>query len=366
MVLLVTGGNGYIGSHTVLQLLKESKEESKIVIVDNLSNSRPLIFARLCQVAIQTEKHIELEHCDMLNQNQLNKVFVKHNVTKIIHFAALKDVKESIEFPLKYYHHNLTMMVNLLECMEQHDVKKLVFSSSATVYGGSPHTTFQEPLQEDMYNPSTGQSLGPVHCAYARTKRYIEEMLHDVTRVHKDWSVVVLRYFNPVGACPEHGIGEWSVSHCKNVVPIILSMAKKQQQQQQQQEEEEKQTTFKIFGADYDTKDGTCERDYIHVLDLANGHVAALQHLNTFQGELHTFNLGTGHPTSVKMLLEVSEMVTGQPIAYTIENRRPGDLPVVYAKPDLANEVLHWSAQYSLEKMIQDAWQWELVKNLNG
>ena len=328
MKILVTGGAGYIGSHTCLELLKNGWE---VVVVDNLANSKKESLKRVQELAGKT---LTFYQVDLLDRQSLDAVFSVSPVEAVIHFAGLKAVSESVDIPLRYYHNNVTGTLVLCEVMTKYKVKNLVFSSSATVYG-DPHKV---PITEDFPLSATNP--------YGRTKLMIEEILRDLHRSDSAWNVALLRYFNPVGAHPSGRIGEDPNGIPNNLLPYISQVAVG------------KLPVLSIFGNDYPTPDGTGVRDYIHVVDLAIGHVKALEKLATHPG-IMTCNLGTGHGYSVLEMVSAFEKASGKTIPYRIEGRRPGDIAECYADPCLAKEELGWSARRGIDEMCADAWKWQ-------
>ncbi|MCK4640291.1 MAG: UDP-glucose 4-epimerase GalE [Candidatus Marinimicrobia bacterium] len=328
MKILVTGGAGYIGSHTCLELLRSGFD---VVVVDNLSNSSEESLRRVQEI---TGKTLEFHKVDLLNKTHLVKVFDKHQFDSVIHFAGLKAVGESVNIPLKYYHNNLTGTVTLCEVMAKYNVKNIVFSSSATVYG-EPHTV---PITEDFPTSATNP--------YGRTKLFIEEILKDLYVSDNNWNVVLLRYFNPVGAHHSGRIGEDPKGIPNNLMPFISQVAVG------------KLKELSVFGNDYPTTDGTGVRDYIHVVDLALGHVRALQKL-IGQSGVHIYNLGTGRGYSVLEMISAFEKVSGRKIPYRIIDRRPGDIAECYADPSKAEQDLGWRTERGIEDMCADTWRWQ-------
>ena len=334
LTILVTGGTGYIGSHTVLQLLEAGYN---VVIVDNLSNSKLESLKRIQKLAGQK---ITFYKVDLLDYDKLNEIFENESIDAVIHFAGLKAVGESVEIPLLYYKNNITGTINLCEIMQKHNVKKLVFSSSATVYG-DPHKV---PITEDF----------PLHATnpYGRTKLMIEEILRDLYVSDNSWDIAILRYFNPVGAHKSGEIGEDPNGIPNNLMPFIAQVAVG------------KLKELTIFGDDYPTKDGTGVRDYIHVIDLADGHLKALEKLMQHPGCV-TYNLGTGKGYSVLEMAKAFEQASGRPVPYKIAGRRAGDIAECYADPKLAEEELNWKAERDIKEMCEDIWRWQ-SKNPNG
>jgi UDP-glucose 4-epimerase len=328
--ILVTGGAGYIGSHACVELVERGHE---VVAVDNLVNSSAEAIARVSAIA---GRDVELRVLDLLDRRALDDVFAAHAFDAVIHFAALKAVAESVEQPLRYYHNNVTGTVQLLEAMQEHGVRRLIFSSSATVYGEPARV----PVTEDM-------PLGPTN-PYGKTKHAIEEMCRDVAASDPAdrWWIALLRYFNPVGAHPSGRIGEDPRGVPNNLMPFVLQVAVGARDK------------VTVFGADYPTEDGTPVRDYIHVVDLARGHVAALDRLDDLEG-CHAINLGTGRGYSVLEVLRAVGDASGRDIPYEIGGRRRGDVPVLYADPTRARELLGWQAELGLERQCADAWRWQ-------
>jgi UDP-glucose 4-epimerase len=334
MRLLVTGGAGYTGSHTCLELLQAGHE---VVVVDNLSNSSEESLRRVQALA---GNPLEFHKVDLLDKEALDAIIAGVEVDAVIHFAGLKAVGESVEIPLRYYHNNVTGTLILCEAMKRHGVINLVFSSSATVYG-DPRTV---PITEDF-------PLDPTN-PYGRTKWMIEEILRDLHRADQAWNVVLLRYFNPVGAHPSGQIGEDPHDIPNNLMPYIAQIAVG------------KLPELQVFGDDYATHDGTGVRDYIHVVDLALGHLSALDKLASNPGLL-TYNLGTGQGYSVLEVVAAFERASGKQIPYRIVGRRPGDVASCYADASKAKRELGWSAQRGIDQMCADAWRWQSC-NPNG
>lgn len=328
MNILVTGGAGYIGSHTCLELLHAGHQ---VIVVDNLSNSKETSLIRVQEL---TGKTLVFHQVDLLDKPALERVFAAQPIDAVIHFAGLKAVGESVEIPLSYYHNNITGTINLCEVMKNHLVKTLVFSSSATVYG-DPKTV---PIKEDF-------PLGPTN-PYGRSKLMIEEILQDLYRAEQQWSIALLRYFNPVGAHESGRIGEDPNGIPNNLLPFISQVAVG------------KLKKLAVFGNDYPTSDGTGVRDYIHVVDLAIGHLRALEKLSAGPGIL-TCNLGTGQGYSVLEMIYAFEKSSGQKVPYEIVGRRAGDIATCYADPSLARNELGWTAQRGIEAMTADAWRWQ-------
>ena len=335
MTVLVTGGAGYIGSHTCVELLERGYD---VVIIDNLVNSSPKAVDRIEQI---TGKRVFFYEEDVRDRAALDRILEKHSIGCAIHFAGLKAVGESVAMPLEYYDNKLFSTVRLFEAMRDHGVKDIIFSSSATVYSGENRM----PLRE---NSITGMCTNP----YGWTKYMSEQIMRDMASADQEWAVVFLRYFNPLGAHRSGLIGEDPRGIPNNLMPFIAQVAVGRREM------------LNVFGDDYDTPDGTGVRDYIHVVDLARGHVAAIDHMRTHRGE-SVFNLGTGKGCSVLELVHAFEKVNGVRIPYRIAPRRPGDLATVYASTDRSAEVLGWHAEYTIEDMCRDTWNWQ-SHNPNG
>lgn len=329
MNVLVTGGAGYIGSHTCVELLNRGMG---VVVIDNLVNASPKAIERVEQI---TGKHVHFYENDVRDRAALDRIFEKHHIDCAIHFAGLKAVGQSVSMPLEYYDNNLFSTVTLCEAMRDHGVKDIVFSSSATVYSGDNDM----PLREGS---RTGMCTNP----YGWTKYMSEQILRDTAFADSGWAVVLLRYFNPIGAHSSGLIGEDPRGIPNNLMPFISQVAVGRLDH------------LNVFGDDYDTHDGTGVRDYIHVVDLARGHVAAIEYMQRHRGE-SVFNLGTGMGYSVLDMVKAFERVTGKKIPYEIVHRRPGDLATVYSSPDKSAEELGWKAQYDLDDMCRDAWAWQ-------
>lgn len=327
--VLVTGGAGYIGSHTVLQLLEQ---DFSVVVLDNLVNASAESLRRVEKI---TSKSVTFVQGDIRDTTVLDSVFSKHSIDAVIHFAGLKAVGESVEKPLEYYENNVYGTLTLCKAMRQHGVKNLVFSSSATVYGDPVSL----PLHEKM---ATGQPTNP----YGMSKLMVEHMLTDLHKSDESWNIVLLRYFNPVGAHHSGQIGEDPNGIPNNLMPYISQVATG------------KLAQLSVFGDDYDTPDGTGVRDYIHVVDLANGHLKALDRLALNMG-LDVYNLGTGQGYSVLEMITAFEAASGQTINYKIAPRRSGDVAACYADPTLAAKELNWNAVKTLEDMCKDVWHWQ-------
>ena len=325
MSILVTGGAGFIGSHTVVELLEEGED---IVIIDNFSNSSPDVLDKIKTI---TGKDFKFYEIDLLDEEKLDKVFAENNIESVIHFAGLKAVGESVEKPIEYYHNNITGTLILLKLMRKYNCKKIVFSSSATVYGNPASLPIKEDFPLSTTNP------------YGSTKLMIEQILQDVSVADKEFSVAILRYFNPIGAHKSGLIGEVPNGIPNNIMPYILKVASGEYE------------TLTIFGNDYSTKDGTGVRDYIHVVDLAKGHLKALDKIRKETG-VKTYNLGTGNGYSVLDLVTNFEKVNNVKINYKIGARRPGDIAACFADPTKAKEELGWVAEKGIEDMCKDAW----------
>lgn len=334
MKILVTGGAGYIGSHTCVELLNAGYE---IVVVDNFSNSKPEALHRVREI---TAKDFPFYEVDLLNKDDLSSVFVENEIEAVIHFAGLKAVGESVTLPLWYYHNNLAGTIRLCEVMKEFGVKKLVFSSSATVYGIPEQVPINEKFSLGATNP------------YGRTKQMIEEILRDLYVSDHNWSVALLRYFNPIGAHKSGRIGEDPNGIPNNLLPYISQVAVG------------KLPELSVFGNDYPTPDGTGVRDYIHVVDLAVGHLRALEKIMSSSG-IDAYNLGTGNGYSVLEMVNAFEKASGRNIPYKIMARRPGDIGVCYADPTKARVDLGWIAEKGIEEMCEDSWRWQL-HNPNG
>ena len=332
--VLVTGGAGYIGSHTVVELLAVGYEA---VIVDDFSNSSPEVLERLESI---TGVKIPFYRGSIADKDFMNYVFEENQINAVIHFAAYKAVGESVQEPLKYYKNNVGGTVALLEVMMEHQVKHIIFSSSATVYGMNNLSPLTEDLPTSATNP------------YGYTKLMMEQILTDLALAHSDWSVTNLRYFNPIGAHESGLIGEAPNGIPNNLMPYITQVAVGKLQE------------LSVFGNDYDTHDGTGVRDYIHVVDLAKGHVLALKH-NLENKGVAVFNLGTGIGYSVLDMVKAFENVNSVKVPYTIKDRRPGDVATCYADASKANDILGWKAEKTLQDMMRDSWRWQ-SSNPNG
>ena len=334
MTVLVTGGAGYIGSHTVIELLNSGNQ---VVIVDNFYNSQPEVLKRIKELSGKDFKFYEV---DALSKEDFTKVFEENKIDAVIHFAGYKAVGESVEKPLEYYHNNLTSTFILCEVMRKFGVKNLVFSSSATVYGLNNISPLKEDLPLSTTNP------------YGTTKLMIEQILNDLWNSDKEWSIALLRYFNPIGAHISGRIGENPNGIPNNLMPYITQVAVG------------KREKLSVFGNDYETVDGTGVRDYIHVVDLAKGHIKALEKHSKIN-KIEAYNLGAGKGYSVLQLVEAFEKANGVKIPYVISERRAGDVATCYADSSKAKEQLGWEAEKTIEDMCKDSWNWQ-SNNPNG
>ncbi len=334
MTILVTGGAGYIGSHTCVELLNSGYD---VVVADNYYNSVPAVLDRVEQI---TGKKLARYECDIRDREGLKKIFSENKIDAVIHFAGLKAVGESTKLPLMYYENNISGSVVLFEEMAAAGCKKIVFSSSATVYGNNPI-----PYKEDM-------PTGDVSSPYGRTKHFIEQILGDVYRSDNEWSISLLRYFNPIGAHESGLIGEDPNGIPNNLMPFISRVAIG------------KLPCLTVFGGDYDTKDGTCIRDYIHVVDLAKAHLCAVDKILGTTG-IEAYNIGNGKGYSVLDIINAFEKESGIKLNYVIGDRREGDLPAFYADASKANKELGWTAEYDIDKMCADTWNFQ-TKNPDG
>jgi UDP-glucose 4-epimerase len=334
MSILVTGGAGYIGSHTSVLLIEAGYD---VIVFDNFCNASMEAIKRVEKIV---DRHITTIKGDVRNREDLHKVFNAHKIDAVIHFAGLKAVGESVEKPLKYYDNNVNGTAVLCEVMAEHNCRSIVFSSSATVYG-DPHTT---PIDENFPLSATNP--------YGRSKLFVEEILRDLSVSDNRWKVVLLRYFNPVGAHLSGTIGEDPNGIPNNLMPFIAQTAVG------------KRESLSIFGDDYETDDGTGVRDYIHVMDLADGHVKALDKIENFT-EVMTINLGTGKGYSVLDMVKAFEKASGKKVPYKIAPRRAGDIAKCFADPSYAKEILGWEAKKGIEEMCEDSWRWQ-EKNPNG
>ena len=329
MQVLVTGGMGYIGSHTVVELLENNYE---VIIIDNLVNSKIDVLDKIEKI---TGKRPDFYPYDLCDKELLKKVFMQHKIEAVIHFAGLKAVGESVQKPLLYYHNNLISTLNLLEVMKEFDCKKLVFSSSATVYGSPKELPIKEDFSLSTTNP------------YGSTKLFIEYILKDLYQSDPTWSIAILRYFNPIGAHPSYLLGENPNGIPNNLMPYIVKVASKELDH------------LNIFGSDYPTKDGTGVRDYIHVVDLAKGHIKALEKVLS-TNKVDCYNLGTGIGYSVLEMVELFKKVNQVDVPYQIVERRAGDIAECYADPTYAQKELGFTAEKTLEDMVRDSYQYFL------
>lgn len=328
MAILLPGGAGFIGSHTAVELLEQGKE---IIIIDNFSNSTPKALDAIKKI---TGKDFKFYEMDYLNREALEKVFEENDIEAVLNFAGYKAVGESVQKPIEYYHNNISGALVLLDTMKKYGVKKFIFSSSATVYG-DPETI---PITEES---PTGGTTNP----YGTTKLFIEQILKDIYTSDPSWDICILRYFNPVGAHESGLIGEEPQGIPNNLMPYIVRVANGTLKQ------------LSVFGNDYPTHDGTGVRDYIHVVDLAKGHIKALEKLEKEQKGLYIYNLGTGTGYSVLDMVKAFKQATGQNVPYQITPRRPGDIATCYAETKKAKEELGWEAEKTLEDMCQDSWR---------
>ena len=329
MRVLVSGGAGFIGSHTVVQLVAAGHD---VVVVDSFANSKPSVVGR---IEALTGQPLTLHAFDLTDHDKTAHLFATEEIDAVIHFAGFKAVGESVAQPLDYYENNLGTTFSLLRAMERHGVGRLVFSSSATVYGGTPPVPMHEDLPTSATNP------------YGWTKVMQEQVFRDVAAAHPSWRIALLRYFNPVGAHPSGTMGEDPSDIPNNLMPYIAQVAVGRRER------------LGVFGGDYPTPDGTGVRDYIHVEDLAAGHIAALTHLAAMPEAVGTWNLGTGQGTSVLELLHAFERACGHDVPYEILDRRPGDIAESYADPTRAHAELGWRAERSVDDMCVDAWRWQ-------
>ncbi|PEC11149.1 UDP-glucose 4-epimerase GalE [Bacillus toyonensis] len=334
MAILITGGAGYIGSHTCIELLNNNY---KIIVVDNLSNSSIESLNRVKEI---TGKQFKFYNESVLNREKMNEIFLENNIEAVIHFAGFKAVGESTTIPLTYYYNNIISTIILCDVMQKHNVKKFIFSSSATVYGIPKTSPITEEFPLSVTNP------------YGQTKLMIEQIMRDVAKADGEWSIALLRYFNPFGAHQSGRIGEDPNGIPNNLMPYVTQVAVG------------KLKELNIFGNDYPTKDGTGVRDYIHVVDLAKGHVKALEKVLETTG-IDAYNLGTGKGYSVLEMVNAFEKISGKKIPYKIIGRRPGDVAICFADVSKAKRELGWEAEYGLEEMCLDSWRWQ-VNNKNG
>lgn len=335
MAILVTGGTGYIGSHTVIELINNNLE---VIIIDNLSNSNANVLEKIRQI---TGKDLKFYETDILDEESLRDVFKENEIEACIHFAALKAPFVSISNPIEYYHNNIEGTLSLIKIMKEFNCKKLIHSSSAAIYGESE----KQPITE---NCSRGICTNP----YGWSKSMLEQILTDLQKSDPEWHIILLRYFNPIGAHQSGLIGEDPTGIPNNIMPYITQVAVG------------KLEKLNIFGDDYDTKDGTCIRDFIHVIDLAIGHVKAIEKLKDVP-DLYIYNLGTGKGYTILELVKTFEKVSGKKINYEFAKRRKGDVLVCYADVSKAKNDLSWTSKYNLEDMCRDSWNWQ-KKNPNG
>jgi UDP-glucose 4-epimerase len=344
--ILVTGGTGFIGSHTCVELIKAGYN---VMIVDNLVNSSADVVKKIRQITGGDLLFIEL---DLLDTSALEYVFSNYNIESVFHFAGLKAVGESNEKPLKYYQNNVTGTLNLLDCMDRYNVKKLIFSSSATVYGEG--MARKEVTYEQGYGNNEKDPVGATN-PYGQTKVMLERIIRDYALSNKNFKAVILRYYNPIGAHPSGILGEDPTGIPNNVLPVIFRNL----------DRDDKYMT--IFGDDWPTPDGTGIRDYVHVVDLARGHIAAYDKLKTSNdSNLFIYNLGTGRGTSVKELISLVEDVTGKKVNYKVGPRRQGDLAICFANVDKAKNELGWVSKYDIESMVKHAWAYYKLHNYEG
>ena len=330
MKILVTGGAGYIGSHTCVQLLEQGYE---VAVMDNLSNSSEEALRRVEKI---TGRNLTFYETDLLDEKGVDSIFEKEKIDGVIHFAGLKAVGESVAKPLEYYHNNITGTLILCDAMRRHGVKKIIFSSSATVYGDPAFV----PITEEC-------PKGKITNPYGQTKAMLEQILTDLHSADPQWSVILLRYFNPVGAHKSGLIGEDPAGIPNNLTPYITQVAVGRLKE------------VGVFGNDYDTPDGTGVRDYIHVVELAIGHVKALEKIYTLQPDVRIYNLGTGRGYSVLQMIEAFSKACGKKIPYVIKERRPGDIAQCYADASLAEKELGFKAERGIDEMCEDAWRWQ-------
>ncbi len=326
MAILVTGGAGYIGGHTAVELLNSGED---IVIVDNFSNSKPEALDMIREI---TGRDFPFYEADLLDRDAIDRIFEENEIDSVIHFAGLKAVGESVAKPIEYYHNNITGTLILCDCMRKHGVKRIVFSSSATVYGSPKYVPIDENHPLSTTNP------------YGSTKLFLEQILSDLVVADPEWSVVLLRYFNPIGAHASGKIGEDPNGIPNNLLPYVAQVAAGKLPQ------------INVFGDDYPTHDGTGVRDYIHVVDLAQGHLKALKKARAESG-VKVYNLGTGHGYSVLDIVHAFEKACGKELPYRIAPRRPGDIAECFADPKKAEEELGFKAEFGIEEMCRDAWR---------
>ncbi|HKC69332.1 MAG TPA: UDP-glucose 4-epimerase GalE [Bacteroidia bacterium] len=338
--VLVTGGAGYIGSHTIIELLAD--DNYNVVSVDCFFNSSPKVYTQIQQI---TGKQFKTYNIDLCNEKEFDKLFLENEIDGVIHFAAFKAVGESVENPLKYYHNNITSLVNLLALCEKHTVNNVIFSSSCSVYGNVQTL----PVDENTVIPKA-------ESPYAYTKQIGESMLIDFCKQHAAFNAIALRYFNPVGAHVSAKIGEWPISKPNNLVPLITGTAIGKYPQ------------LTVLGGDYPTRDGTCIRDYIHVTDIANAHVLALDYLLAHKNKnnYEVFNLGSGHGVSVLEAIAAFEKISGKKLDYKIGERRAGDVIAVYSDSSKVQNTLGWKCGHDITSMMKTAWEWEVYRTKNN
>ena len=343
--IIITGGTGFIGSHTCIELLTSANYN--IIIIDNLCNSNKNVVEKIEKIT--KSKNITFYNNDLLDKQVINKIFKLYNPYAVIHFAGLKAVGESIKYPCIYYQNNLISTLNLIEIMDKYKCYNLIFSSSATVYGKQ-----KSPLKEDF---SIGQNITN---PYGQTKFMIEQILKDLCISNNKWNIISLRYFNPIGSHKSGLIGESPNNIPNNLMPYVLKVAANNNIQNNVQKNFGDQfNILKIFGNDYDTPDKTCQRDFIHVVDLAKGHFSALEKMNELNG-YNVFNLGTGIPTSVLELITIFKKTNNVNIPYEFVPRREGDLDICFCNPDYTYKILNWKAELSVEDMCSDSWNFQL------
>ena len=329
MAILITGGTGYIGSHTVVELLNKKED---IIIIDNFSNSNISTLEALKNL---TKKDLKFYKDNYLNENILEKIFTENTIDTVIHFAGFKSVAESTKKPLDYYKNNVLGTISLLDTMKKFNVKNFIFSSSSTVYGNPTKNPIDETFE-------TGKTTSP----YGSTKYFIEQILQDLYKSDNSWNIIILRYFNPIGAHESGMIGESPNGMPNNLMPYIVKVACGELKK------------LSIFGNDYNTQDGTGVRDYIHIVDLAKGHLAALNKLEKEKKGFNIYNLGTGRGYSVLEIVNAFEKTTGKKIPYEIAARRPGDIDITYSNPEKAQKELNWKAEKTIEDMCRDSWKY--------
>jgi len=339
--IIITGGTGFIGSHTCIELLTSANYN--IIIIDNLCNSKQNVIDKIEKIT--KTKNITFYNNDLLNKQEIDKIFQKYNPYAVIHFAGLKAVGESIKYPCNYYQNNLISTLNLIEIMDKYQCYNLIFSSSATVYGKQ-----ESPLKEDYI---IGQNITN---PYGQTKFMIEQILKDICISNNKWNIISLRYFNPIGAHKSGLIGENPNDIPNNLMPYILKVAVNNNTSKNLGIQF---NNLKIFGHDYDTPDKTCQRDFIHVVDLAKGHISALDKINELNG-YHVFNLGTGNPTSVLEIINIFKKANNVKLPYDFSPRREGDLDICFCDPDYTYKILNWKALLSVEDMCIDSWKFQL------